>query len=819
MAPSTTSSTRDERIEELFAQQFCDESHIQAFARALSAPDEDPNMPPSPEISRATLGPRTSSHQHLSRLPQHDRVRKVSALSDFAPIHQRVTRRHESRKSRFTQEPLYQLFRWPLLILLNIFIAAEFGLYVLIRQIVNAFEWLLAWRGQKAQIRARLRKAKSWEEWKDIAQVMDDHLGFDEWKKDEEDPYYDFSLVRKVRRSLRSLREKNDAHGLLGVLEVCVRDNFAGIESARLYSETFINTKDSIESYLNEVESALSYIRTSPDISLEEKRRFYRNANRNIGSSALCFSGGASFGFYHFGVLKAFLEANLLPRVFNGTSAGGLPAAFVCTHTDEELQLMVSPRLADHITCFEEPFSTTIPRLFSTGAMFNTIAWARKATFFTRGSMTFREAYERTGRVLNVSVIPSDRHSPTKLLNYLTAPDCVIWSAIIASSAVPTVLNPVVLMQKNKFGELIPWNWGSRFKDGSLRVDVPTQTLNLLFNVNNAIVSQVNPHVHLFFFAPRGSAGKPVAHRKGKGWRGGFLLSAAEQFLKLELTKNFKAISQHLFPIFLDVLSPRNILQVIRDLELMPQILGQDWSSVFLQRFDGTVTIHPRSRLKDFIRILSDPDRAEMERMQHAGELATWPKLHMVENRFRIEREILRGRLTVRQATARGRAPSMEARDLPAADSDSVHARLQARVGHTPSPRPGSPAPYLNAPRRISDQYDQDIHLAVESDAESGFASGSARFFRKYKPKAPSSLHSASAVHDPNRSGDGFHSNIDSGARGHDGGEGMERAGSLCVVSVSARYCTRHLRLWVVFHTALRTWRPSPLYPILHHQR
>lgn len=58
--------------------------------------------------------------------------------------------------------------------------------------------------------------------------------------------------------------------------------------------------------------------------------------------------------------------------------------------------------------------------------------------------------------------------------------------------------------------------------------------------VNNAIVSQVNPHVHLFFFASRGSAGKPVAHRKGKGWRGGFLLSAAEQFLKLELTKNFK---------------------------------------------------------------------------------------------------------------------------------------------------------------------------------------------------------------------------------------------------------------------------------------
>jgi hypothetical protein len=38
-----------------------------------------------------------------------------------------------------------------------------------------------------------------------------------------------------------------------------------------------------------------------------------------------------------------------------------------------------------------------------------------------------------------------------------------------------------------------------------------------LCSVTHPIVSQVNPHVHLFFFAPQGSAGKPVAHRRGKG--------------------------------------------------------------------------------------------------------------------------------------------------------------------------------------------------------------------------------------------------------------------------------------------------------------
>jgi predicted acylesterase/phospholipase RssA len=60
-------------------------------------------------------------------------------------------------------------------------------------------------------------------------------------------------------------------------------------------------------------------------------------------------------------------------------------------------------------------------------------------------------------------------YSPTKLLNYLTAPDTIIWTALLASAAVPGILNPVVLMQKLRDGRIVPWNWGSRFKDGSLR--------------------------------------------------------------------------------------------------------------------------------------------------------------------------------------------------------------------------------------------------------------------------------------------------------------------------------------------------------------
>jgi len=203
------------------------------------------------------------------------------------------------------------------------------------------------------------------------------------------------------------------------------------------------------------------------------------------------------------------------------------------------------------------------------------------------------------------------------LLNHLTSPNCVIWSAIIASAAVPGILNPVVLIAKDRNGQVQPHNLGgSRFKDGSLREDIPLGSLHTQFNCNFSIVSQTNPHIHLFFFAPRGSVGRPVAHRKGKGWRGGFILSALESYIKLDLSKHFK---------------------VIRDLDLLPQILQSDWSGVFLQRFSGDLTLTPRSTVGDWWRLLSDPNQQQLRRMLEVGEKVTWPALRMVSNRLTIE--------------------------------------------------------------------------------------------------------------------------------------------------------------------------------------
>ena len=47
------------------------------------------------------------------------------------------------------------------------------------------------------------------------------------------------------------------------------------------------------------------------------------------GRSALLLSGGASRGVYHLGVMKGLVEANTLPRVISGSSAGSLIAGLM----------------------------------------------------------------------------------------------------------------------------------------------------------------------------------------------------------------------------------------------------------------------------------------------------------------------------------------------------------------------------------------------------------------------------------------------------------------------------------------------------------
>ncbi len=63
------------------------------------------------------------------------------------------------------------------------------------------------------------------------------------------------------------------------------------------------------------------------------------------------------------------------------------------------------------------------------------------------GTYTFQEAFDRTGRIINITVAPVNRYSSARLLNYLTAPHVTVWSAAVASCSIPgTAVQRITLL-------------------------------------------------------------------------------------------------------------------------------------------------------------------------------------------------------------------------------------------------------------------------------------------------------------------------------------------------------------------------------------
>lgn len=69
--------------------------------------------------------------------------------------------------------------------------------------------------------------------------------------------------------------------------------------------------------------------------------------------------------------------------------------------------------------------------------------------------ITFLEAYERTNRFLNVTVTAADTNEPPRMLNYLTAPHVVIWSAVACSSAFPGLFPAQELLARDSNGKFV----------------------------------------------------------------------------------------------------------------------------------------------------------------------------------------------------------------------------------------------------------------------------------------------------------------------------------------------------------------------------
>ncbi|KAL3914782.1 MAG: hypothetical protein SGPRY_007500, partial [Prymnesium sp.] len=535
----------------------------------------------------------------------------------------------------------YRVLRWPLLLAASLFVTAELSFVALLVFLMGAWDAIvqhLRPTRSRSRLLARLEEAESWGEYLHRARLLDAEDGCASWRRVDEHAQYNSSLVRAMCSRLRSARRKGDTQALLDALGVCVRKSFCGIDGEALYSRCHASTKMLIESHLSEVEAALSEVRSQLGKQRavdEHVSSFLHRSRRVFGRTCLALSGGGGLANYSWGVVAALFEQGHLPRLICGTSAGAVIAAALCTRTDDELRsLLHASTLVGLLTSFEEPRWVVFRRFLRCRHMYDESHWKPKIQVLCNHEahphITFAEAYKLTGRELCVTVTARRRHEPPLVLSHLSSPDVTVSSAILATVAMPFLLPAQQLMCKAADGTLHAWHAcesgegegegepGGGWRDGSIMHDTPREQLAQHFGVSFIIASQCNPHVVPLFIALRPTAGQPAVSRLQRGrsdWRGGFAMSALLVLLLCDAKK---------------------WLNFMRELEIMPLVLDTDWSSLFLQDFSGDVTIMPPLGTSDYMRMLSDPSLACMDKYFKVGRRETWRKIPMLATRLRI---------------------------------------------------------------------------------------------------------------------------------------------------------------------------------------
>lgn len=541
-----------------------------------------------------------------------------------------------------------KVLRWPLLLVMATIVSLEFCFYALVRTFILSMEFFFVptLRG----VFRRLSEAKDYETWKKISLELDEIRGFNKWKNIDESPDYDWRLLRRIIQRMKaftnsesslpirslsstsvnneeqikekkSMRRRSELLQLQQIILECSHPDFANLSNEVLYQYTHSGTKKLIETFREQYYLSLEVIANSEELTNSEKFIFFSSVQRKVPKVGLCLSGGASMGNFHLGVIKALVDQDAMPSIVSGTSAGSLIAGLICSRTDKELQEVINPSIYSKLQLFSEPWSVCLKRFISQGTLFcsnkswSTIQWHTKG-------LTFQEAFKLTGREITITSTPKGgKKNSVLLMNHLTTPNIPISSAILASAAVPILLEPIVLQEKDSNGVLRAYKTENhKWRDGSFKSDIPLSSLAKIFHVNFFIVSQVNPHIAPFFFNNRGEGGNPSFWRHSTGgWRGGFLLSALELMLKEDMIKN---------------------LRIMSHLDLLPNILGQDWSSLFLQEFYGHVTLTPPFRLKHYFRLITDPNEETVEYYIHGGQQMAWRKFPMILPQIRIGRKV-----------------------------------------------------------------------------------------------------------------------------------------------------------------------------------
>ena len=456
---------------------------------------------------------------------------------------------------------------------------------------------------------------------------LDDIEENNEWKLILDSSDYDVPLVQARLRQLDDARLSCDVGRMLFLVRTALTRDLGLMGNIRMYKHSHIGTKDLIERYIT---SALETLDALLDISAKAKcdgmeskyiLEQVLSSRQAFGRSALLLSGGATFGMNHIGVLKALWEAKLLPRIISGASAGSIVCAVVCTRVDEEIPSLLDTFCDGDLAVFDEEGNKEgllrkAARFLTHGALWD-INHLTRVMKDLLGDMTFQEAYNRTRKILNICVSSASLYELPRLLNYITAPNVLIWSAVAASCSVPFIYTAAALLAKDpKTGEPVPWNPSpQRWIDGSVDNDIPMTRLAEMFNVNHFIVSQVNPHVVPFLIKDEDAIEEEVRQSTSTGLTGPTWLNTFSHLAKGEALHR---------------------MHTLADMGIFPNVLTKT-ISVLSQKYSGDITIFPEISYADFPRMLSNPTKAFMQQAMLSGERATWPRLSVIKNHCAIE--------------------------------------------------------------------------------------------------------------------------------------------------------------------------------------
>ncbi|SFF52854.1 NTE family protein [Fontimonas thermophila] len=457
----------------------------------------------------------------------------------------------------------------------------------------------------RAQRLKDLDHATDYRSWREIALELDRLEGADAWKADDTSDDYDYLLIKERLLSLRRLRCAGDARQLAFELYEGLHGNLGNMSNPALYAVARVGTKKLIEDYIAEVARCLDFLCAGnfPDFGLEDKIQFFKRTATAFGRSALMLSGGGTLGLFHLGVIKALHAENLLPRVLSGSSAGSIIAACVGVRLDHEIDTLFAPD-GLNLDAFR---ALGLREALRDGAMMDG-AQLERCLDDNIGGYSFVEAFDRTKRIVCITVSPAEPHQQGRLLNYLTAPHVLLRRAVLASCAVPGVFPPVMLQARNYAGEIVPYMPGKRWIDGTLSADLPMLRLARLHNVNHYIVSQTNPHVVPFM----AQIDREQGQRRG-------LAPLAAELVKQGGSGALRLARKHLDPYG------------------GGRVLGRI-DNIVRQRYSGDINIYPRHTPKRLLRIFSNPQPQDIQRYVRSGERATWPKIERIRNQTRISR-------------------------------------------------------------------------------------------------------------------------------------------------------------------------------------